>query len=312
MRTALWLAVRTGTALLTLLAVSVLVFAASRALPGSYAQLALGPYASADDRAQVTADLGLDDGLPTQLVRWLGTVLQGDLGTSFVTHRPVATELAERLPITAGIAAIALVLTIAIGVPLGFLATRSRGRSGPAGRLVSALGISLPEFVVGSAVVFVVSRYGLGLTIGGSSADALLLPGAVLAVFGIAATARATRDAVLQVSVEPYVAASVARGATAWQTVRRHVLRNASIPVLTVTSTILASLLGGTVIVENVFDVPGLGSYLITALDRRDYLVVQAGTLLVATIFITTSLVVDLLAGWLDPRLRAQLTGVGR
>jgi peptide/nickel transport system permease protein len=317
MRAMLWPLERIGAAVATLFGVAVLVFAAARLLPGSYASMVLGPLSTAEERAAVTAELGLDQNIVTQFFLWLGSALGGDFGTSFVSRVPVAEEIASRLPVTVGIAGITIVLTIAIGVPLGFLlARRASGRGSAFGRLFSALGISVPEFVLASAIVFLFSRFALGVSVGGyvpfdadpmRSLGSLLLPSIVLAVFCVTATARVARDAVLAVTVEPHITAAVARGETRGFITRHHLLRNAALPILTITSTLMATMLGGTVIVETIFDVPGVGSYLVQALDRRDYLVIQAAVLLAASAFIITNLIVDMVSGLVDPRVRARI-----
>ncbi|MET8977052.1 ABC transporter permease [Streptomyces sp. NPDC004539] len=311
---------RVTAAALTLLGVSVLIFAALRAMPGSYTELVLGPLATPEQKASAAASFGLDRPVAEQYGHWLRNTVTGDFGTSLVTRSPVASEFADRLPVTVTLTVLALALTLLIGVPLGvYTATRAGGgRGGAAGRLLSAFGMSLPEFVLGSLVVFLFTRYRLGLSVGTytpwsegplASAGSLFLPACVLAVFCTAATARTTRDAVLGVLVEPHIAAAVARGEPKGFIVRHHVLRNASVPVLTLVATLSAYLLGGAVIVERLFDVPGLGSYLVDGLDRRDYAVVQAGVLLAATVFITANLLVDLLSGLLDPRLATAAKG---
>ncbi|MFG2780091.1 ABC transporter permease [Streptomyces prunicolor] len=309
-----WLLGRVVTAALTLLGVSVLIFAAVRAMPGSYTDLVLGPLATRADKAEAAARFGLDRPVAEQYLYWLRNAVQGDFGTSLAARTPVAAEFGDRLPVTVTLTVLALVLTVAVGVPLGvYTGTRDGGgRGGAPGRLVSALGMSLPEFVLGSLVVFVFTRYSLGLTVGTyipwsddplGSVGSLFLPACVLAVFCVAATARTTRDAVLGVLVEPHIEAAVARGEPKGFIVRHHVLRNASVPVLTLVATLSAYLLGGAVIVERLFNVPGLGSYLVDGLDRRDYAVIQAGVLLAATVFITTNLLVDLASGIVDPRI---------
>jgi peptide/nickel transport system permease protein len=152
--------------------------------------------------------------------------------------------------------------------------------------------------------VFVFSRYALGLPAGGyDGVRSLILPSLVLSFFAISITARTTRDAVMGVLVEPYVTAAVARGESPWFIIRHHVLRNAAIPVVTLLATITAYLLGGALIVEYVFNLPGIGSYVVQAVGRRDYAVVQAGVLLAATVFIVLNLMVDLVVGLIDPRL---------
>ncbi|WP_432536725.1 ABC transporter permease [Kineococcus arenarius] len=309
-------ATRFTLAVLTLLAVSLLVFGALRLLPGSYAELVLGPLASPQAKADAAARLGLDQGVAAQYLHWLAALLRGDLGTSFATGSPVAEEFARRFPVTLAVAVGAAAITLVAGVPLGVLtavreAAAGRNRSG--WRLLAAVGASVPEFVLAVLVVHVVSSTGIGPRIGGFEpleagpgpfAASLLWPVLVLAVPCAALTARTTRDAVAGVLVEPHVAACVARGEAPGAVLRHHVLRNATAPVLTLTATVVATLLGGTVIVETVFDVPGLGSYLVTALGRRDYAVVQAGVLLAAVVFVLAGALADVVAGAVDPRLR--------
>jgi len=320
MTVALWSIRRVGTALLTLIAVSVLIFASVRLMPGDYIDLVLGPLATEAQRAQAVAESGLDEPIIQQYLSWVLGVLTGDLGYSFVSGVSVSEEFAARLPVTATITLLTIVVTVAIGIPLGFIsALRSEGSAGAAGRLMSALGISIPEFLLAGLVVFAVSTLGLGLSVGrfapfttdpGQFFSSLVLPVAVLSVGCVAVVARNTRDAVMNVLVEPHVQAAVARGETVGFILRHHVLRNAAAPILTIFGALVAVLLGGTVIVEFVFNIPGMGSYLQTALGRRDYAIIQSAVLLAAVVFIAASLIVDLIANALDPRLR--LTGGSR
>jgi peptide/nickel transport system permease protein len=320
MRLLLWLPGRLLSALLVLIGVSILIFAAVRSLPGGYADVILGSLSSPEAREALAAQYGLDRSIPEQYLLWLGSSLRGDLGVSLVSQTPVVDELISRLPYTLGLAAGAIVLTALIGIPLGvFTGTRATsGGSSVVGRLISSIGISVPEFVLASVVVFLFSRFALGLRVGGAvspaddlaaSVPTLILPAAVLAVFCIASTARTTRDAVLGVLVEPHIGAAVARGESPAFIIRHHLLRNASIPIVTLVATLTAYLLGGAVIVESVFDVPGVGSYLVQALDRRDYAVIQSGVLLATVVFVTMSLVVDIVTSLIDPRVSVASRG---
>ncbi|MEU3270955.1 ABC transporter permease [Saccharomonospora sp. NPDC006951] len=324
MRLFSWWLRKMFSAVLTLFLVSILIFAASRLMPGGFAEVVLGPFASPEQKAEVAAKYGLDESIPVQYWLWLTTALTGDFGISMISGEPVTAEFGLRLPVTAQLALSGVAAAILIGVPLGVLtAIRAGGRrgGGALGRLVSGLGVSVPEFVLGSIVVFLFSRYALGLTVGGyvpfgddpgGNLQSMLLPSAVLSVFVIAVTARTTRDAVLNVMVEPYITASVARGESPGFIVVRHVLRNAAIPVITVLTTITAYLLGGAVIIEYLFNLPGVGTYLVQAVGRRDYAVVQAGVLLAACVFIVMSMLTDAVAGVLDPRFGAAAKGRNR
>ncbi|KIP52108.1 ABC transporter permease [Leucobacter komagatae] len=315
LQTLRWSAGRVASSLLTLLGVSILIFAAMRLMPGSIEDILLGPLASPEQKAQLAAEYGLDQPIMVQYLAWIGKVLQGDLGISVASKAPVLTEIAQRIPLTALLSGLALLFTLLIGIPLGIWAgVRSSGtKAGAFGRLISGLGISLPEFVLGTVVLFVVSRLTVGLQVGGfsdigmsfgSTLSALLLPAMVLSVFTIAATARTTRDAVLNVLVEPHIGAAVARGESPRHIIRHHILRNAGVPILTLLATITAYLLGGSVIVEWIFNLPGLGSYMVQGLGRRDFAVVQATVLFNAALFITVSLVLDLVTSTIDPRVK--------
>jgi peptide/nickel transport system permease protein len=312
-RLVLWWVRRGVSSVVTLLLISLLIFAASRLMPGGFAEVVLGPFASDAEKAEVSAKYGLDQGILTQYWLWLSAALRGDLGVSMITREAVTSEFGLRLPVTAELTLLGMGAAVALGVPLGILtAVRASRRGGGAlGRLASGLGVSLPEFVLGSLVVFLFSRYALGLSVGGyvpfgenpaGNLRAMILPAAVLSVFVIAVTARTTRDAVLNVLVEPYIAAAVARGESPGFIIRRHVLRNASIPVVTVLGTVTAYLLGGAVIIEYLFNLPGIGSYVVQAVGRRDYAVVQAGVLLAAVVFVVMNTLTDAAAGVLDPR----------
>ena len=312
MRLAYWWARRAVGAVATMLAVSVLIFAASRFMPGGFAEVVLGPFASAEQKAAVAAKYGLDDGALAQYWLWLSALLHGDLGTSMISGAPVAGEFALRLPVTVELTLLAVTVAVVIGLPLGiWSAVRAGERGGAVGRLIGGLGVSVPEFVLGSLVVFVFSRYALGLSIGGyrpltedlgANLASMVLPAGVLSVFAVAVTVRTTRDAVLNVLVEPFITAAVARGEPPRSVITRHVLRNASIPVLIALTTITAYLLGGAVIVEQLFDLPGVGAYVVQAVGRRDYAVVQAGVLLATAVFITVNAAMEAAAGVLDPR----------
>ncbi|WP_293694565.1 ABC transporter permease [uncultured Agrococcus sp.] len=314
MQALLWAGRRVLTGLVTLFGIAVLVFMAARIVPGQTADVLLGPLATPEQRETLTEEMGLNEGLLTQFSIWIGNVLQGDFGDSIVSRQPVLEELALRLPVTATIALLALLMALLVGIPVGTVQALRASRKGGAvaSRIVSGLGISVPDFVLGALVVLAFSTLPLGITIGNftSVTDTFwrgvassLLPAAVLAVFCAAATARTTRDAVLGVLVEPYIQAAVARGERPATIVRRHVLRNSSIPILTLTATLLAYLLGGAVIIEGLFNVPGIGSYFILAMDRRDYAVIQAGVMLAAVVFVLMSLLVELSSSLIDPRV---------
>jgi len=310
---------RLAIALITMFGVALLVFIALRLLPGGYADVLLGPFATPEARAQIGAKYGLDQPMPVQFFKWLTALLRGDFGVSMVNKSPVIDELLRRLPVTAEIAVLTLMLALGIGMPLGIASgIRSGGGRGGSGRLVGALGASVPEFVLGSALIFVFSRWSLGLKVGGfvpllqdpwGNLRSVVLPTASLSVFGIALILRTTRDSVLRVMTEGHILAAVARGETPYQVVRHHILRNAAIPIVTVTATYFGFLLGGAIIAEILFSIPGVGYYVFSSLESRDYAVVQAGVLLASFAFVSLSMLADVAYALIDPRIGAKRSG---
>lgn len=317
MRLVAYLLPRILAALITLFGVSVLVFLSLRLLPGGYADILLGPFVTPEARALIAQRYGLDQPLVVQYLRWVWAMLGGDFGVSMVTQRPVIAEFLRRAPVTLQLALIALTLALAVGCPLGVISgvrAASRHKRRDFGRVVGAMGASVPDFVLGSVLIFVFSVWSLWFRVGGyvpfgtdpvGNLRTMLLPGLTLSVFGVALILRTTRDAVLRVMTEPHITAAVARGATPGAIIRRHILRNAAIPVVTVTATYFGFLLGGAVIVEVLFSVPGVGLYIFNGLLNRDYAIVQAGVLLAAVVFITINMLADVLYALIDPRVGA-------
>jgi peptide/nickel transport system permease protein len=299
----------------TLFGVSVLVFAAMHMIPGSFVDTILGEHATSEARADALELYGLDQPLPIQYQRWLFRALQGDFGISLGTRVTVAAEFARRSPVTIELTVLAALLSASIGIPLGVLAglVGTRRWAGEMSGAVALLLMSVPTFVLGSFFVYVFSANSLGLAAGGfvpvadgvgANLATMILPAITLALPSSAFIARTARDAVLSVLSEPFIGAAVARGLTPSAVVRRHVLRNASIPVLTVLAVTVGYLMGGSVIIEQLYSLPGFGSFVLQALAARDYPVVQAGVLLGTAAFVVTSVLVDLAYGVIDPRIR--------
>lgn len=306
-------------ALVTLLGVAILIFFAMRAIPGSFEDVVLGPISEPEARAAIAERFGLDRPLPEQFFKWLIAVSQGDFGISLVTRRPVADELLRRAPATIQLALMCTAMAIAFGLPLGVMSGLSESSrfSQGFGRMVGAVGTSVPDFVLGTVFVFVFSVWSLGLTVGGyvaltedplTNLRAMALPTITIGVFGIALILRTTRDSVKRVLTEGHITAAVARGETPSDIIRSHVLRNALIPVLTVTASYIGHLLGGAVVVEVLFSLPGVGLYVYNALSNRDYQIVQAGVLIAATVFIAINMLADIAYAMLDPRIGARNT----
>lgn len=293
--------------------VTILVFFGMQLAPGSYADMVLGPASTPQARAELAEDYGLDRPVPLQYLDWAENAITGDLGTTLGTGEPVSELLVDRAPVTLELALLSLLFTVVIGVPLALLAGMARNRTARgASRLIGALAMSTPDFVLGSVFVYVFSTYALGLPVGGfvpfaddpvASVESMILPALTLTAFGIAVVVRTGRDAVASVLSSPHVTAALARGESFPHVVRHHVLRNSSIPVVTVLATYTGYLLGGAVIVENLFSLPGLGQLVIIAVNDRDYLVVQGVVLIAAAAFIFINMLADFSYGVIDPRV---------
>jgi peptide/nickel transport system permease protein len=318
-----------------LLGVSILVFAWIRALPGSPAEALLGERATPAEVARIRDQYGLDDPLPTQYWRYLvQTVGHQDLGTSIRSFRPVTTELGERFPATVELALAAMIFAIVFGIPLGFLAAKKYGSIFDHASLVGSLiGISIPIFFLGLILKYVfavklgwlpsfgredvladrphpTNLYLLDAVIEGDPGglwDAirhLVLPGIALGSIPLAIVARITRAAVLDVQNEDYVRTARAKGLPPLVVDRRHVLRNALLPVSTIIGLQTGLLLSGAVLTETVFAWPGVGTWLKEAIFNRDYPVLQGGILFLAVVFVLVNLVVDLSYAIINPRIR--------
>jgi peptide/nickel transport system permease protein len=314
MRLTAYIARRVAGALLTLLGVAVLIYIAIRLLPGGYAELVLGNQLEPEARDYLNQKYGLHKPPLEQFWAWFTSVARGNLGVSLVTQRSIGDEFLRRAPATIELALLATVMALIVGIPLGVLSGLSDTSRfwRTTGRLLGAIGASLPEFVLGTILLYVASSWSLGFTQRGfvslfedpiANLQAMALPAASLSVFGVALILRTTRDSVKRVTTEPYITTAVARGDPPGRIIRQHVLRNAAIPVLTVGSTFMGYLLGGAVVAEVLFSIPGVGLYVFNALGNRDYGVVQAGVMLAAVIFVLINTLGDVLYAVLDPRI---------
>jgi peptide/nickel transport system permease protein len=312
-----YVAVRLASAIPTLLGVSVLTFLFIRLIPGDAiaARLCTSTALTPDQLASLRAYFGLDQPLALQYWNWLSALARGDFGFSIRTGRPVLVEIAERLPATLELAAAATLIAIAIGIPLGLLsATRPRSRLDVAARIGGLVGLSLPSFWLGTLIIVLFSLYLRWLPNTGGYVDfardpfgnlvLIVFPALTLGVGLAAATMRMTRSAMLDVLVADYVRTAAAKGLARSLIVRRHVLKNGLIVVVTLLGVQVGQLLGGAVVVEEIFSIPGVGRMLLTAIVQRDYALVQGGVLVIAVLFVLVNIVVDLLYGYLDPRIR--------
>ena len=308
--------------LATLLAASVLIFVVLDVLPGNAAEVMLGESASPEAVQALSHKLGLDRPAPLRYASWVRGVLAGDLGNSVAYDTPIAELLGERLAVTVPLAVLAMTLTTVLALATGLYAAARHNRLGDVGVMAaSQLGIALPNFWFAILLILVFSVRLEWFAAGGFAGwteeagggvwqglQSLVLPAVALAVVQAAILARITRSALLDVQREDFVRTARAKGLSQRAVLWRHVLRNAAVPVLTVMGLQFANLLTGTVVIENVFALPGLGRLVFQAIANRDLLVVQNIVLLLAAMVIVINFCVDIAVAWIDPRLKLVAT----
>lgn len=304
-----YLAQRLLRALATAIGVVLLVFVLVRALPGDPARLILGDTATEADVAAMRERLHLDAGLFEQLALYAGDVLDGSLGRSFrAPDETVASRIAEVLPDTVVLALASVALAWTLAVPLGTLAALSRGRAlDRIARVVALSGVALPTLWLGPLLVLLFAVELRVLPMPGDDeggALALVLPAATIGAALAAALTRQTRGAMIEALAEPYVVAARARGLSRTSAALRHGLRNALLPVVTVSASQLGALLGGAVVAEKLFERQGLGSLMLEAFAARDIPVLQGTVLVVALLYVSVQVALDLVVAALDPRVR--------
>lgn len=303
---------------LILLGVSVLVFVSIRLIPGDAITAMLGTEAGMMTPAQrqsLAVYFGIDQPVWSQYLRWLGGLFQGDLGISSIYAKPVLTVVLERFPLTLQLALMSMAIALSVGVPLGVLAaTRNERPSDLAVRVLAMLGQSTPSFVIGILIIYVLSVYfgvvpSMGtftplLTDPLASLGQLFFPAVTLGFAFAASVTRISRSAMLDVLSDDYIRTARSKGASAMSVIWHHALPNALIPVVTLSGVEFGYLLGGAVIVEQIFALPGLGRLVLDAITQRDYALVQGTVLFIAFNFLLINLLVDLAYVALDPRIR--------
>lgn len=302
--------------LLSLVGVAVVVFVIVRLLPGDVVTQLVGLEANvtAAQREDLRRLFGLDAPLHLQFADWIGLLATGNLGSSLRTGRPVLTDLLLRFPVTLQLTLLSLVVTIGLAVPLGTLAAVQRGRAGDlVASLLALIGLAAPNFWL--AILFILF-FSLQLRIfppGGfvpfgedplRNLHLMVMPAVTLGLALAAATTRIVRSTLLEVLGRDYVRTARAKGLGERVVVYKHAMRNALIPVVTVIGLQMGTLLGGAVIIEQVFALPGVGRFALEGINLRDYPVVQGAVLLIASTYVLVNLFVDLLYGWIDPRIR--------
>jgi ABC-type dipeptide/oligopeptide/nickel transport system permease component len=279
--------------------------------PGDPVEIRLGQHASPEQRERMRRELGLDRPPLVQFASYLGHAVRGDLGESYYDYRPVSQTLAQGFPATMTLGLAAITLAVLIGLPLGILAAaRQGGWADHAATALALVGVSVPTFVVGPILItiFALQLGWLSVAQWRTPAD-LLLPALTLATRPAAMIARITRASLAEALRQDYIRTALAKGLSRSRVLLLHGLKNAFLPTLTVIGTATGYLMGGSFVVETIFRVPGIGALSIEAIQRRDYPVIQGATLLLATTFVLIHLLVDLLYGVLDPRVRAATAG---
>ena len=299
-----------------LFGVALVVFLLMRAIPGDVVTqlIGLGEGVTPERMAELRRMFGLDLPVHVQFGQWLGAALQGDLGTSLRTGRSVAGDLALRFPVTMQLSLLSLGIALLLAVPIGVFAARHRGRwPDYLGSTFVLVGLSVPSFFLGILLILLFSLRLGWLPPAGyvpfaedpvENLRRMILPSLSLGLILAAATTRIMRSAMLEVLGRDYVRTARAKGASERDVTLRHALRNALIPVVTVVGLQFGSLLGGTVIIEQVFSIPGIGRFALEGINLRDYPVVQGAVLVIAASFVFVNLFVDLLYALIDPRVR--------
>jgi peptide/nickel transport system permease protein len=295
-----------------LLAMSVFVFLLIRLVPGDPVRTMLGFRATDENVATIRAQLGLDQPLLDQYLGWLGTTLRLDLGQDYVSKVSINELITERLPVTLELTTLAMLLALTVGVPLGVLAATRRRNTGRATTALAIAGIAIPDFWLGIMLVLVIAGTFRWLPPSGyvpfledpvANIRYMILPVITLAFAEIAYILRTTRASMEETLGSPFVTFLRAKGVSDRSITYRHALRSAAVPIVTVVGIQVGVLIGGAIVVEVLFGLPGIGKMLVTAINQRNYPVVQAGILVVAFLFIVVNLITDLLYGALDPRI---------
>jgi peptide/nickel transport system permease protein len=305
---------RFGLMLITLFGISVIIFMLLRLTPGNIADILFdaGGFVDPADKARIEAELGLDKPIPVQYVRWIGGLLRGDLGMSYQTERPAIQEIAPRIPITARLAALALAFSVLLGVPMGVIsAVKQDTRFDYVLRVISLSGLSMPSFWLGLLILMGFVAYFGTIPIYTDQPSgfwqALLMYSVPAAAVGFRSSAllmRLTRSSMLEVMRQDYIRTARSKGAPEVKINYYHALKNALLPVVTVIGIEAAFLLGGLIVIETVFNIPGVARFLVEAVRWRDYPMVQNLVMFIAVVVVTVNFLVDMAYAALDPRIK--------
>jgi peptide/nickel transport system permease protein len=300
--------------LVTLFGISIIIFVLLRIVPGNIVDILFDAAGFVDqaDKANLEKELGLDQPIFVQYVKWIGGLLQGDLGYSYVSEKPALQEILPRIPITARLAGLALLFSAAIGIPLGVISAVKQGtRLDYALRVVSLSGLSLPSFWLGLLILMVsVSWFGTMPIFNPNPATwteafaIYCVPAMAVGFRAAALIMRITRSSMLEILRQDYIRTARAKGASEASVNYHHALKNAVLPVITVIGIEAAFLIGGLIVTETVFNIPGVARFLVEAIRWRDYPIVQNLVMLIAVVVVVTNFTVDMLYAVIDPRIR--------
>ena len=300
--------------LVTLFGISVIIFVLLRVVPGNIVDILFDAAGFVDptDKANLEKELGLGDPIIVQYFRWIGGLLHGDLGYSYVSEKPALQEILPRIPITAKLAGLALLFSASIGIPLGVISAVHQGtKLDYALRVVSLSGLSLPSFWLGLLVLMAsVSLFGTmpifnpNPTTWTEALAIYAVPAMAVGFRSAALTMRITRSSMLEILRQDYIRTARAKGASETSVNYHHALKNAVLPVITVIGIEAAFLIGGLIVTETVFNIPGIARFLVEALRWRDYPIVQNLVMLIAVVVVFTNFIVDMLYAAIDPRIR--------
>ncbi len=291
-----------------LLGVTFIIFSMMYLTPGNPARMMLGDLATDEEIAQLEDELGLNDSFFTRYFTYLGNVLQGDLGTSYATKQPVSIAVMERLPATTKLAFFSCLFAIFVGIPIGIIsAVKQYSFIDNISRIFSLVGISLPNFWLALLLVLAFSvKLGWLPPSGLYGPLYYVMPVISISAVSVATFARMTRSSMLEVIRQDYIRTAQAKGQAEMTIIFKHALRNALIPIITVIGLQFATALGGAVVNEQVFAIPGLGKLMVDSIKSRDYPMVQGGVLMIAVMFSVLNLGIDLLYAFVDPRIKSQ------
>jgi peptide/nickel transport system permease protein len=305
---------RLGLMVLTLFGVSIAIFLLLRIMPGNIADILFDSAGMVDpaDKAKIVSELGLDRSLPIQYAHWIGSMLRGDLGYSYLSEKPVIEEILPRIPITARLAGLALLFAVCTGVPLGVIsAVKQNTWLDYILRLISLSGLSLPSFWLGLLILMAFVHYFGSIPIYerapssfGAMVAMLAVPAAAVGFRSSALIMRLTRSSMLEVLRQDYVRTARSKGVSERAVTFDHALRNAVLPVITTIGIETAFLFGGLIVTETVFNIPGVARFLVEAIRWRDYPMVQTLVMFIAVVVVVVNLLVDLAYMLIDPRIR--------